>query len=152
MMKMKKAISMISTSSRIKTIEYAIRDVVAVAKELEKKGKEITYLSIGDPPKYDFDTPQHVKEELIKAVTEGHNLYEDSLGIPELRKAISERAGKYGISITQDDVLVTTGVSEGINFLLATLLDKGRELLLPGPAYPPWQSFTKFYEGVPIIF
>ncbi|MHA1356692.1 MAG: aminotransferase class I/II-fold pyridoxal phosphate-dependent enzyme [Candidatus Helarchaeota archaeon] len=149
---MKKVIAKIPSSSRIKTIEYAIRDVVAVAKELERKGKKILYLSIGDPPKYGFNTPQHIIDELNKAVNEGHNLYEDSLGVPELRRAISEREVNYGISISEEDVLITTGVSEGINFLLATLLEKGTELIIPGPSYPPWQSFTNFYEGVPIEY
>ncbi|MHA1650793.1 MAG: aminotransferase class I/II-fold pyridoxal phosphate-dependent enzyme [Candidatus Helarchaeota archaeon] len=149
---MKKVISTISTTSRIKTIEYAIRDVVAIAKKLEQKGKTITYLSIGDPPKYDFDTPQHVKDALVRAVNEGHNLYEDSLGVPELREAIAERAKKYKIPITKEDILITTGVSEGIYFILAALIEKGSEFLIPGPSYPPWLSYTKFFDGDPIEY
>ena len=145
MMKTKKVIS---TTARIKTIEYAIRDVVAIAKELEEEGKKITYLSIGDPPKYDFDTPQHIKDALKKAVDEGENLYMDSLGLPELREAIAERSLANRISVTKEDILITSGVSEGIAFLLAALIEKKDELLLPGPSYPPWLSYTKFYDGV----
>ncbi|MFX1293640.1 MAG: aminotransferase class I/II-fold pyridoxal phosphate-dependent enzyme [Promethearchaeota archaeon] len=142
-----------SVSDRIKSIEYAIRDVVAVARELEKKGKTITYLSIGDPPKYDFDTPQHIKDALFNAVNEGHNLYEDSLGLPELRKAIAEKAVTNKIPITDDDVLITSGVSEGIFFILAALISSIKdEFLIPGPSYPPWLSYTKFFNGIPIEY
>ncbi|NVM28219.1 MAG: aminotransferase class I/II-fold pyridoxal phosphate-dependent enzyme [Candidatus Helarchaeota archaeon] len=148
-MKTKKVIS---TTARIKTIEYAIRDVVAIAKELEEEGKKITYLSIGDPPKYDFDTPQHIKDALKKAVDEGENLYMDSLGLPELREAIAERSLANRISVTKEDILITSGVSEGIAFLLAALIEKKDELLLPGPSYPPWLSYTKFYDGSPVEY
>ncbi len=148
-MKTKKVIS---TTERVKTIEYAIRDVVAVAKKLEEKGKSITYLSIGDPPKYDFDTPQHIKDALKNAVDEGKNLYVDSLGIPELRKAIAEKNVANKIPVTKNDVLITSGVSEGIDFLLSALIEKKNELLLPGPSYPPWLSYTKFYDGTPVEY
>ena len=151
-MKMMKTKKVISTTARIKTIEYAIRDVVAIAKELEQKGKKITYLSIGDPPKYDFDTPQHIKDALKKAVDEGENLYMDSLGVPELREAIAERSLANRIPVTKEDILITSGVSEGIAFLLAALIEKKDELLLPGPSYPPWLSYTKFYDGTAVEY
>jgi len=150
-MKTKKVLD---SSERSKNIEYAIRDVVTVAKKLERQGKSITYLSIGDPPKYDFDTPQHIKDALLKAVNEGKNLYVDSLGLPELREAISKRLRNYNISITPEDVLITTGVSEGILFVCAVLLRDGMkdEFLIPGPSYPPWLSYTKFFNGIPIEY
>ena len=151
MMKIKKVID---SSTRVKSIEYAIRDVVAIAKQIEKKGKSVIYLSIGDPPKYDFDTPKHIKEALSNAVNKGQNLYVDSLGLPELREAIAEKAIVNRIPITADDILITSGVSEGILFVLSTLIrsTKKDEFLLPGPSYPPWLSYTKFFEGVPIEY
>jgi len=63
------------TTERVSTIEYAIRDVIPYARELEKKGKEVVYLNIGDPVKFGFDTPEHVKQALIKAIKEGFNGY-----------------------------------------------------------------------------
>ncbi|TFG05415.1 MAG: aminotransferase class I/II-fold pyridoxal phosphate-dependent enzyme [Promethearchaeota archaeon] len=142
------------SSPRVKSIEYAIRDVVGVAQQLEKQGKKITYLSIGDPPKYDFDTPQHIKDALLEAVKGGQNLYVDSMGIPELREAIVEKALRNRISLSKDEILITSGVSEGILFILAALIGvtKQDEFLIPGPSYPPWFSYTKFFEGLPIEY
>ena len=66
---------MFRATERVRSIEYAIRDVIAYAREEERKGKKIIYLNIGDPVKFDFDTPRHVKEALIKAVKDGYNSY-----------------------------------------------------------------------------
>jgi alanine-synthesizing transaminase len=151
MMKSEKSIR---SSARLKSIEYAIRDVVAVAQKLESNGKSVTYLSIGDPPKY-FPTPRHIKDALIQAVNDDQNYYFDSLGLPELREAIAEKENKINkIPITMDDVLITEGVSEGILFVQSALINANKkdELLIPGPSYPPWLSFTNFYEGNPIEY
>jgi len=84
---------MFQVADRVRTIKYAIRDVLAQAKQLERKGKKIIYLNIGDPAKFDFDTPDHVKQALTKAVEEGANWYAPSEGLPELREA--RRCGCY---------------------------------------------------------
>ena len=65
----------VRVAKRISGIRYAIRDVVVSVRELEKRGRRILYLNIGDPLKYDFDTPSHIKEALNKAVAEGKNWY-----------------------------------------------------------------------------
>jgi alanine-synthesizing transaminase len=151
MMKIRKVVS---TSSRIKTIEYAIRDVVALASELEQHGKPVTYLSIGDPPKY-FETPMHIREALTNAVNDGKSFYLDSAGLSELQEAIAEKENKINnIPIKPEDILITTGVSEGIFFVTAALIDskKKGELLLPGPTYPTWLSYTKFFDGNPVEY
>ena len=75
---------MIKASKRTQKISYAIRDVVIPAKELEKKGIKVLHLNIGDPNKYDFDTPDHMKEALYKATKEGDNGYAPSEGYKEL--------------------------------------------------------------------
>jgi len=82
---------MATLSRNILGIRYAIRDLVPLARRLEKEGKRIIYLNIGDPLKYDFETPRHIVEAMYKASLEGHNYYSDSLGIEELRTAISEK-------------------------------------------------------------
>ncbi len=82
---------MLKATERTRTIEYAIRDVLAFAKKVEKQGKKIIYLNIGDPCKYDFDTPEYIKRALVKAVEEGNNWYAPSEGLPELREAICEK-------------------------------------------------------------
>lgn len=144
---------MIDLTNRVKTIEYAIRDVVVYAKKLEKNGKKIIYLNIGDPCKYDFDTPQHIKEAYCEAIKKGYNWYSDSKGLPELREAIAEKEKRVNnIDIDPENVIVTSGISEAIKMLIAALIDKGDEILVPGPTYPPYIAYTKFFGGKPIAY
>ncbi|MGB9778358.1 MAG: aminotransferase class I/II-fold pyridoxal phosphate-dependent enzyme, partial [Candidatus Bathyarchaeales archaeon] len=105
----------IKVTERVRTIEYAIRDVIVYARELAKAGRKIYYLNIGDPVAFDFDTPQHIKQALMKAVEEGANAYSASEGLPELREAISQKEKRVnGLRISAEDVIVTSGISEGI--------------------------------------
>src|SRR3990170_2830089 len=106
---------MFRVTERTQTIEYAIRDVIAHAKKLEKAGKKIIYLNIGDPVKYDFDTPAHIKQALKEAVDDGSNWYSPSEGLPELKAAICDKEKKVNqIEISPENVIVTQGISEGI--------------------------------------
>ena len=143
----------VKITERVQTIEYAIRDVIVHAKQLEKTGKKIYYLNIGDPVAFDFDTPKHVKEALMKAIEEGANAYSPSDGLPELRQAISQKEKRVnGVDISPENVIVTTGISEGIQMVMAALIDVGDEILLPGPTYPPYISYAKFFGGEPITY
>ncbi len=145
--------NMFQVAERARSIEYAIRDVVVLARQVEKKGKKIIPLNIGDPVKFDFDTPRHVKEALKKAVDEGANLYAPSEGLPELREAIAEKEKKInGVEISPDEVIVTHGISEGIEMLMAAVVRNGDEILVPGPTYPPYISYVKFFEGKPVSY
>jgi aspartate/methionine/tyrosine aminotransferase len=142
-----------TATKRVSTIKYAIRDVVKFAKDLEAKGNEITYLNIGDPVKFDFDTPNHLKSALCEAVKMGENWYGVSEGVPELREAICRKEKQTnGIDLSPEDVVVTAGVSEGILLVMATLIERGDELLVPGPTYPPYTSYSKFFGGNPISY
>ncbi len=143
----------LKVTKRVSTIEYAIRDIIEFAKKLEKTGKKITYLNIGDPVKFDFDTPEHVKHALFDAVKAGENWYGPSEGLPELREAICRKEKRVNdVNITPEDVIVTTGVSEGIFMIMAAMIDKGDEILVPGPTYPPYTSYAKFFDGRPVAY
>ncbi len=145
--------STVKIAARAKTIEYAIRDVIAHTEELVRNGKKIYYLNIGDPAAFDFKTPQNVKDTLCKAVEEDDNYYSPSEGRAELREAIARKERRINkVDITADQVLVTEGISEGIQMLLAALVEKGSEILFPGPTYPPYISYTKFFDGTPIAY
>lgn len=139
-------------SDRTHGVEYAIRDITAYANKFRSSGKEIIYLNIGDPVKFDFPTPPHIKKALIDAVSRDENYYADSEGLPELRKAIVEKESEKGLDVTEDDVLVTNGVSEGLDMTLASIVDPNSEVLMPGPYYPPYSSYVKFYGGKPVEF
>ena len=139
-------------SNRISNVEYAIRDITLHAKQYEKAGKKIIYLNIGDPVKYDFPTPDHIKQALIDAVNSNFNYYADSEGILELRQAIVKKESQKGLSISVEDVLVTNGISEGLDMVTASVVEPNSEILMPGPYYPPYASYVKFYGGKPIEF
>ncbi len=139
-------------SDRISNVEYAIRDITLHARQYEKSGTKIIYLNIGDPVKYDFPTPDHIKRALIDAVLNNFNYYADSEGILELREAIVEKESQKGLSISVEDVLVTNGISEGLDMVAASIVEPNTEVLMPGPYYPPYASYVKFYGGKPIEF
>lgn len=142
----------LKVSDRTSGVEYVIRDIISYARKYESTGKQIIYLNIGDPVKYDFKTPDHIKAALINAVTKDQNYYAESEGLPELRKAIVEKESQKGFPVADSDVLVTNGVSEGLDMTLASIVDPGTEVLMPGPYYPPYASYVKFYGGKPIEF
>jgi tyrosine/nicotianamine family aminotransferase len=147
--------SVIEPTKRVRTIEYAIRDVIPYAKQVAKTGKKIYYLNIGDPNAFDFDTPPHIKEALVKAVESGGkaNAYSPSEGLPELREAISQKEKRVNnVAISPEDVIVTSGISEGIQMVMAALISPGDEILLPGPTYPPYISYARFFDGKPVTY
>ena len=144
---------MLRGAERARGIEYAIRDVVIPARELERQGKKIIYLNIGDPLKFDFDTPEHIKKALLRAVEKGYNWYSPSEGLPELKEAVAEKEKRYnGVDISPEDVLITSGISEGIQLLFGALVEPGDEVLIPGPAYPPYIGYVKYFGGKPVTY
>ena len=138
---------------RIKELEYAIRDVAVVANEVKKAGKNVYYLNIGDPVIYDFKTPKYISKALADATFAGHNYYVNSLGVPELREEVSKYENKkIGIHTTPDDIMITSGVTEGLFFIIAGLMEKNKEILVPGPSYPVYINYTKFFDGMPVEY
>jgi len=143
----------ISASNRAQKVEYAIRDIMVKAEEVRRSGKKILALNIGDPVKYGFDTPNHIKLALTRALESGSNYYSASEGIRELREAVAEKENEInGAHIDLDNVVVTSGISEAIYFLMASLVNPGDEVLIPGPCYPPYLTYAKFFEGKPVTY
>jgi len=139
-------------SQRVAGVEYAIRDITLSAKKLEKQGQKITYLNIGDPVAYGFQPPENVKDALIKAIKNNQNYYAPSEGLSELRQAIAEKEKRKGLLTTEDDIIVTNGVSEGLEMLMASIVETGDEVLIPGPYYPPYASYVRLFGGIPVEF
>jgi tyrosine/nicotianamine family aminotransferase len=143
----------IPSSSRVQDVEYAIRDVLVKAEEVHRSGKKILYLNIGDPVKFGFETPVRIRRAFTKAVEDGFNYYSPSEGLRELREAIAEKENRTNdASIDLDHVVVTTGISEAIMFLMAAVVNPGDEVLIPGPCYPPYLTYAKFFDGKPVIY
>jgi len=143
----------LKASKRSQGISYAIRDVVLPARELEKQGIEVLYLNIGDPIKYDFDCPEHMKDALYEGAKEGYNGYSPSEGDVELRNAIIEREKKRNaVDYSIDDICITAGVTESLQMLATVLLDPGDELLIPGPTYPQYNLLPRLNDAKPVAY
>jgi len=144
---------MLKASTRSQGINYAIREVVVPAKELEKKGIEVIHLNIGDPNKYDFDTPEHMKQAVYEAMNQGYNGYAPSEGYVELREAIVEREKRRNnVSYPLDNICITSGVTEALQLLINVLLNHHDELLIPGPTYPQYTLITRFNDAIPVPY
>ena len=140
-------------SQRVKEISYAIREIAAVANRVAKSGKKIYRLNIGDPVIYDFHMPEYISQALADASFRGKNFYVDSLGAPELRAELSKSLKQsYNINVSAEDFLVTTGVTEAIFFIIAALLENKSEILIPGPSYPLYINYAKFFDGIPVEY
>ncbi len=126
----------IRTAERIEGVTYAVRDVVLLARQAAAAGQEMIYLNIGDPCQFDFRTPEHVSEAIIKAIRDGHTGYSPSEGIPEALDAIRRDAvGRKGLRSVRD-IIIGNGASEPIELLLTALAEAGEKVLIPQPGYP----------------
>jgi len=142
----------VKISKKVAGVEYAIRDIVTAAREVEQQGKKVDYLNIGDPVQFGFQPPDNVKQALIDAVNRGDNFYTQSEGLPELLDEIAKKENAKGLSIDSRNVLVTNGVSEGLDMIISSIVEDGDEVLLPGPYYPPYASYVRLHGGKPIEF
>src|SRR5688500_12322779 len=125
--------SSVIASSRIERFSYAIRNIVAEAQRVEASGRRVTYLNIGDPIPFGFETPAPLVEAAQAALGQGHNGYVPSTGIAIARDAVAEAWTKTGFPATPDRVLITAGTSEGIELALTALLNPGDSVLVPMP-------------------
>ena len=139
-------------SKKVVGVEYAIRDIVLAARKVEQSGMKVDYLNISDPVQFGFQPPDNVKQALIDSINKGENYYSTSEGLLELREEIAKKENAKGLSISADDVLITNGVSEGLDMVISSIVEEGDEVLLPGPYYPPYASYVRLHGGVPVEF
>ncbi len=129
----------ILAATRLERVRYAIRDLAVLAEELARQGKEILPLNIGDPLAFDFRTPAHLIEAVIKAMRDGKDGYAPSLGVPEALEAVRAEAERKGIRNIQS-VFITQGVSEAVDLCLSALVNPGENVLTPSPEYPLYSA------------
>ena len=123
-------------------------EVLAKAKALERQGKEIVHLEIGEP---DFDSPEHIKAAAKQALDAGATHYGPSAGLPELREAIAKHIGETrGIPVSADEVVVTPGAKPIMFFTILALVNRGDEVIYPNPGFPIYESVINFVGGVPV--
>jgi aspartate aminotransferase len=123
-------------------------EVLAKAKALEKQGKDIVHLEIGEP---DFDTPKNIKDAAAKALNAGYTHYTPSAGIPELRQAIADYISKTrNLQVSPDEVVVTPGGKPIMFFSILALVNPGEEVLYPNPGFPIYESLINFVGAKPV--
>jgi len=123
-------------------------EVLAKAKALEKQGKDIVHLEIGEP---DFDTPRNIKDAAVKALNAGYTHYGPSAGLAEFRESIAQYVSKTrGIKAEADEVIVTPGAKPIMCFSILALVNPGDEVLYPNPGFPVYESLINFVDAKPI--
>ena len=127
---------MISPSTRTVNFHYAIRNLVSAAEALERNGRKVIYLNIGDPQAYGFRPPAHVVEAVTRALRDGFTGYAHSAGLSVARTAVAAHATSLGAPTTAEQVTITSGASEAADLVLTALVNEGEEVLLPAPGYP----------------
>lgn len=128
---------------------FIVMDVLERAHELEKQGRNIIHLEIGEP---DFKTPRCICDAAQEAMDRGETHYTHSLGITELREAISEHYDKkYGISVDPSQIVVTSGTSPALFMIFASLLEQDDEIIMSDPHYPCYPNFARFIGARPIF-
>jgi aspartate aminotransferase len=122
--------------------------VLARAKELERAGRDIVHLEIGEP---DFDTPAHITEAAIKALRAGETHYCPAAGIPAFREAIAEHlTASRGVEISPDRVLVGTGAKPFLFFTVLATCNPGDEVIYPDPGFPIYESAIRWAGATPV--
>ena len=120
-------------------------EVLNRARALERQGKDIIHLEIGEP---DFDTPQNVIEAGVEAMRAGWTHYGPSAGYPELRQAIADEVGhSRGVKIAAEEVVVVPGGKPIIFFSILALIDEGDEVIYPNPGFPIYESMINYVGG-----
>ena len=137
------------TSKRIQAISsFIVMDVLEKAHEMEREGVDIIHLEVGEP---DFDTPARIKEAACRALDEGHTHYVHSLGIPELREAISEYYhNTYNVSVDPEQIVISSGTSPAMFVVFSALLEPGEQVIISDPHYACYPNFIKFVQGEPV--
>jgi aspartate aminotransferase len=127
-------------------------EVLARARELERQGREVIHLEIGEP---DFDTPENVIMAGVRALENGATHYNPSPGIDELRTAIaSDQSQRKGIEARPENVVVTPGGKPIMFYVMLALVEEGDEVIYPDPGFPIYESMVDFLGAgrVPIGF
>ena len=128
---------------------FIVMDVLEKAQEMEARGENIIHLEIGEP---DFPTPEPVKEAARRALAAGDTHYTHSLGKLELREEIARYyQRKYGVSVSPERIIVTSGTSPAMLLVCGVLLEQGDEVLLPDPHYACYPNFIRYTGGQPVM-
>ena len=123
-------------------------EVLARARALEAQGKEIIHLEIGEP---DFETPRHIIEAGMQAISDGFTHYAPTAGLPELREAIARNSREVrGTDTDPANIVATPGAKPIMFYVLLALAEPGVEVIYPNPGFPIYESMIKFAGATPV--
>src|SRR5438132_4396506 len=123
-------------------------DVLARAKEVERQGRDVIHLEIGEP---DFATPSFISDAAAEALRAGHTHYVQTAGIPELREAAAEYlSSTRGIAVSPDRVLVANGAKPFLFFTILAVCNPGDEVIYPDPGFPIYESAIRWVGATPV--
>ena len=123
-------------------------EVLARARALEAQGRDIIHLEIGEP---DFETPRHIVEAGMKAISDGFTHYGPTAGLPQLRESIARNSGEVrGTTTDPANVVVTPGAKPIMFYVLLALAEPGVEVIYPNPGFPIYESMIKFSGATPV--
>ena len=110
---------------------------------------DVISLGVGEP---DFVTPEHIRQAGIRSIELGHTRYTSNYGLLELREEIAAMLHRrYGLVYDpRTEILVTVGVSEGVDLAMRTIIDPGDEVISPDPGYVAYEADIVFAGGVPV--
>ena len=136
-------------AARVAEIEpFHVMEVQTAARALEAAGRTIIHMEIGEP---DFPTPQPVLDAAARAIAAGDIYYTSALGLPALREAIARHyADHYGVSVSPERVIVTSGSSAALLLVMALLVNRDDRIVLADPGYPCNRTFIRLLEGEPV--
>ncbi|WP_309498440.1 pyridoxal phosphate-dependent aminotransferase [Sulfurovum sp.] len=137
-------------SDRIKTLSPSLTIAVAsLARDLKAQGKDILSFSAGEP---DFETPQPIKDEAIKAINEGFTRYTAVAGIPELLQSIAGKLKRENnLEYAPSDIIVSNGAKQSLFNLFQAVINEGDEVIIPSPYWVTYPELVKYAGGIPVI-
>ena len=140
----------LQVAQRVHAIEpFRVMEMVKAAADLRRAGNDVISMSVGEP---DFTAPDIVAQAAMDAIRGGVTQYTESLGLRELREAISGHyAAVQGLDIDPRRIVITAGASAGLLLACAALVSSGDEVLMPDPSYPCNRHFVASFGGAPVL-
>jgi len=137
-------------SDRIQTLSPSLTIAISsLARDLKAQGKDILSFSAGEP---DFETPQRIKDEAIKAINDGFTQYTAVPGIPELLEAVATKLKRdNGLDYVPSDIIVSNGAKQSLFNLFQAVLNEGDEVIIPAPYWVTYPELVKYASATPII-
>jgi len=136
-------------TKRVKRLNESMTIAIStLARNLKAEGKDVLSFSAGEP---DFDTPEVIKEEAIKAIKNGFTKYTAVAGIPELLEAISKKLERdNGLRYKPSNIITSNGAKHSLFNLFQSLVEQGDEVIIPSPYWVTYPELVRYSGGIPI--